>query len=105
MGLPVLEWLRSHPAFETISVVWPFETGPALPPRGSGARIVHAEVYPSLVQHPIPVGWCKDQAQVVALAHHLARLDASNDLKALFAAPEGQPPEVLDEEGWILGVE
>lgn len=104
MGLPTLEWLRSHSDFEAISTVWPFETGAVLPPRPEGARIVHAEIYPSLVTHPIPAGWCNDQAQVVAVAHWLASLDAGGHLSSYFEAPGGNGREILEEEGWILGV-
>lgn len=108
MGLPTLHRLRSDPALREVSTVWPFETGPLLPPRPHGrGRIVHAEVYPSLLAvEPVP-GQVKDEAQVVSLAAWLARQDASHELGAYFAAPASLPPAerelVLLEEGWILG--
>lgn len=91
MGLPVLAALRDDPLLRSVSVVWPFETGAELPERQDGARIVHAEIYPSLVNHPVPEGWVKDRAQVVALTHHLASLDASDELRHMFAVPATLP--------------
>jgi hypothetical protein len=82
--------------------VWPFETGARLPSRRD-ARIVLAEVYPSLFhvrQHGAEV---HDRLQVLSTALAFARLDADGLLETLFAAP-GTDPAVLHEEGWILGV-
>lgn len=54
LGLPRLAALRSAPELAPVSLVWPFETGATLPARRPGqARIVHAEIYPSLIPvHP-----------------------------------------------------
>ncbi|MEI6403421.1 MAG: hypothetical protein WCP59_14680, partial [Actinomycetota bacterium] len=45
-------------------------------------------------------------AQVTALATRLAALDAAAGLGRLFApqVPDDIVDEVLDEEGWVLGV-
>jgi precorrin-8X/cobalt-precorrin-8 methylmutase len=109
MGLPTLERLRDDPELAAASTVWPFETGPALPPRREGdGRIVHAEVYPSLYTHGAPASWINDEAQVLALAGLFASLDGAGRIAPLFAAPARLAAEdlarVVAEEGWILGV-
>ena len=81
--------------------VWPFETGARLPPPRD-ARIVLAEVYPSLFharQRGVEV---HDRRQVISTALAFARLDADGLLESSFAAP--RTDAVLHEEGWILGV-
>jgi hypothetical protein len=109
MGMPRLAALRDDPAFQGVSHVWPFEDGgKTLPVPPAGAPfIVHAEVYPSLV--PVsPFEAVKDAAQVRALAEHFAHLDDEGRLGALFdlsALDAASHAAVVDEEGWILGVE
>ncbi len=109
LGLPRLLSLREDPALAPWSRVWPFETGCALPPREPGvARVVHAEIYPSLVPFEAAPGQVKDEAQVIAQALHLAQHDAAGTLDGLFAVPAALPAarrrDVEREEGWILGV-
>ena len=76
-GIPVVHRLRHHPARHTALRVWPFETGLVEHPGADVAdAVVLAEVWPSAidfdhVDHPV-----KDARQVVALAAHLAALDA-----------------------------
>lgn len=91
-GLPVLERLRHR--FPRQISVWPFE-----PPT---AKIVLAEVYPSLLSDAVralcdATGMVPDEAQVRLLAQALHRLGptAIADLLALDTA--------CPEEGWILG--
>ena len=92
LGLPRLARLRrDRPDLR----VWPQETGFAVP----DARIVLAEIYPSLfapADHPI-----RDAGQVVATA---AALRAAPE--AWFTAPAtiDDADRVAAEEGWILGV-
>ena len=80
----------------------------ALPSRGPGPRIIHAEIYPSLVPCPSLCGRVKDGVQVEAAVHWLASHASANTLEDLFAAPGCQPDldvkRVVQEEGWILGV-
>ena len=106
-GIPVLRWLRDHPALARATRLWPFETGLAAPPRGKGGRIVLAEIYPSLVPAPQRRGEVKDSAQVRAIARHIAALDGDGRLAPLFAGdPTLGPAErqaAEREEGWILG--
>jgi hypothetical protein len=82
--------------------VWPFETGARLPPRGD-ARLVLAEVYPSLFHTRQHGGEVHDRLQVISTAVAFARLDAGGLLEELFTAPRAEAA-VLHEEGWILGV-
>ena len=82
--------------------IWPFETGALLPARGD-ARIVLAEVYPSLFYARQDGAEVHDRQQVIATARELARCDADGSLEKLFAAP-GTDPAAVQEEGWILGV-
>jgi len=113
LGLPRLGSLRFDPSLAPASLVWPFETGPRLPPRPRGeGRIVHAEIYPPLVPSLVPIqaapGRVKDALQVEAQALRFAELDRRRELEALFEVPARLSPamlaDVLSEEGWILGV-
>ncbi len=81
--------------------VWPFETGATLPARGD-ARIVLAEVYPSMFHVRRQGAEVHDRLQVIATARAFARLDADGKLAQRFAAPP-EDPAVLHEEGWVLG--
>lgn len=105
VGIPRVASLRDDPALGCHSLVWPFEvvipaTEPGVP------AVVHAEVWPSLVDIaaavaiPTNAGKVRDQVQVEQLALHLRQLDDDARLVDLFAAA---PPSVVDEEGWILG--
>jgi hypothetical protein len=99
VGIPRVARLRE--AFPGARV-WPFETGARLPSREE-ARIVLAEVYPTLFHRRRDDGEVHDRQQVVSTARELARRDAGGSLASLFAAP-GTDAAVLREEGWILGV-
>jgi hypothetical protein len=107
VGIPIVRRLRR--ALGRSARVWPFETGlraPATAP--SPARIVLAEVYPSLGPLGGVRSGVKDARQVVGLASHFARLDARGQLSRLFSGPPDLTPaerrRVEREEGWILGV-
>lgn len=109
LGIPRVLALRDDPVLAPVSCVWPFETGPALPERCEGARIVHAEIYPSLVRLPaLPPGTVKDRVQVLTIGRHFATKDTQATLAYLFTAPAVLPPgnlsSIVREEGWILGV-
>lgn len=83
--------------------VWPFETG-ARCPTPSEARVVLAEIYPSMFhKRDAAATEVHDRLQVLATARRFAALDASGELAALFAVPPDDPA-VLHEEGWVLGV-
>ena len=104
-GIPVARALRDDPRWYRQTKVWPFETG--LCARFE-ARIVIAEVYPSLwAVSPAP-DEPKDRAQVRTVARFLAERDRAGELAALFAGDPGLDPEqrhrVETEEAWTLGV-
>lgn len=85
-GLPVLARLRTA----TGAAVWPFEPW-------TEARLVLAEVYPSLL--PLPGGaGVKDEAQVRTLADWLWSRMQDGSLADLMSGP------IDPEEGWILGL-
>lgn len=110
MGLPYLYALRTDAELSDVSRVWPFETGlkQLQADELSQVHILHAEIYPSLVNVSPRPGEIKDRLQVIALAEYFADLDYKNQLGMLFAG--GRPLSdqeqgiVITEEGWILGV-
>ena len=92
MGLPMI-----HRIAQLSDVaVWPFA-----PPT---ARVVLAEVYPSLLATEVKAAMTpaaiKDEVQVRLLATALWHLNATGKLAPLFKTPGGA---VTQEEGWILG--
>lgn len=110
MGLPYIYALRTDAELAAISRVWPFETG--LKPLGTDDvrehRIIHAEVYPSLINVTPAKAEINDKLQVTALAEYFSELDCQNRLGPLFAGgralTDQQRQLVETEEGWILGV-
>ncbi len=88
MGLPAIARLAALPDVS----VWPFQPE---------ARVVLAEVYPSLLAARVArEPGIKDAAQVRLLARALWQLAQDGRLTALLAAP---PASARREEGWILG--
>lgn len=90
-GLPVVARLAAQQGVS----VWPFD-----PP----ARVMLAEVYPSLlgarVDAAVAAGEVKDRAQVRLLARALWRLQAAGGLAPLL---QDVPAAARGDEGWILG--
>lgn len=104
-GIPRVWQLRTDPNLAMDSHIWPFETGLAHDAR---ARIVFAEVYPSLLTPTPEPGQVKDARQVRTTAEHFAMLDAKGELEPLFGGDpdlnEVKRAAVVGEEAWILGV-
>ncbi len=105
-GIPVVRALRDDPRWRENARAWPFETGLATP---ANARLVLAEVYPSLWQKIPPIlGKPKDAAQVRFVAGLFAERDRAGELAELFAGDPGLTPDqrylVETEEAWTLGV-
>jgi len=106
-GVPAIERLREK--FPTLKL-WPFEIPFAkLDDEALGdARIVVAEIYPSLVATTANANEIKDEAQVRTMAEWFAERDANGKLPALFGSEakltDAQKAKVTQEEGWILGL-
>ena len=109
-GLPYLYQLITDKALSEVSRVWPFDTGlRALDSEIlQDVMVLHAEVYPSLIEVKASSGEIKDRLQVQALAHHFAMLDETGGLHELFAGLQTlthtERGIVEQEEGWILGM-
>jgi precorrin-8X/cobalt-precorrin-8 methylmutase len=110
LGIPYLHRLRFDSQLSPFSEVWPFETGirpPELKPKEG--RIVHVEIYPSILGDDGEGHTIKDARQVIHLARHFARLDERGKLAHLFSPGNGltreQKEQVIQEEGWIFGIE
>jgi len=63
--------------------------------------VIHAEIWPSLIDVPAVPGQVRDQTQVICLAHELRDRDRAHALAEIFAAASARAGS---EEGWILGV-
>jgi precorrin-8X/cobalt-precorrin-8 methylmutase len=104
-GIPVARALRDDPRWRRDARVWPFETGVRAPRE---ARIVMAEVYPSLWAVKPEADEAKDAAQVRTVARFLRARDQADELPALFAGDSALTPaqrnQVEREEAWTLGV-
>jgi hypothetical protein len=98
-GIPVVSRLRHDSGVAATSAVWPFEVDVPELPAGRGA-VIHAEIWPSLIEVPVITGQVRDQTQVMRLAHELRDRDRADALASIFAAPA----QAGTEEGWILGV-
>jgi hypothetical protein len=110
LGIPRVRALRFASELESVSRVWPFETGLSSlkrPGRGEWS-IMHAEIYPSLYKISRIFGLCLDEMQVRTLALHFEELDSRDELAHLFGGECDLTVEeqqaVISEEGWILGV-
>jgi hypothetical protein len=107
LGIPMLRRLDLARG-ETMKV-WPFETGwRALTEADlADVDVVAAEIAPSLGTAAPAQGEAKEAAQVRGVVEHLAKLDETGKLGALFAPAKDVPTEIaLDaqaEEGWMLG--
>ena len=106
-GIPVVRSLRDNPRLAAVARVWPFETGLRTP---LDARLVFAEVYPSLWKDRWrqAVDQPKDKAQVRGVARHFFELDRESALAPLFAGDPSltaaERHRVETEEAWTLGV-
>lgn len=103
LGLPALAKLRA--ALGENAAIWPLESGLAPP----NARIVLAEIYPSLFVIPsdAATGEIPDEAQVKATAAAYRGFDAAGALAEMFRGPDLPPAEreiIAREEAWILGL-
>jgi precorrin-8X/cobalt-precorrin-8 methylmutase len=104
-GIPVARALRDDSRWRRDTQVWPFETGLCAQ---QPARVVMAEVYPSLWAVKPEADETKDAAQVRAVARFLHARDRVGELAGLFAGDPGvtaaQRGQIEREEAWTLGV-
>ena len=114
VGIPYIFGLRRHPKLVWASRAWPFETGfTPLPEEKKGPFILHAEIWPSVVNKRVQKllaekpNLIRDEAQVKAMCQWAAELDRQNKLGAYFDRPKGLTDEEIqvcvEQEGWILG--
>lgn len=109
-GLPYLYQLISDNTLSDASRVWPFETGLRALDQEilQDVTVLHAEIYPSLLELKASHGEIKDRLQVQMLAKHFAGLDETDGLCELFAGLQTltitERDIVEQEEGWILGM-
>jgi precorrin-8X/cobalt-precorrin-8 methylmutase len=105
VGIPRVWQIRRDPRLAIDCHIWPFETGLGDDPR---ARVILAEVYPSIVAPRPLAGRPKDAGQVAAVGRHLAEIDRDGGLDRLLYADPGltavERAHVIGEEAWILGV-
>lgn len=105
-GIPRVRSLRLDPALARSSAVWPFETGFT---RRLAARIVHAEIWPGVVNERVArrAEAIRDEAQVLAMCAWARDLDGRGALGPLFERPrdidDAQLRRIVAEEGWVLG--
>jgi hypothetical protein len=108
LGIPYLCRLRDHEKLRDVSRIWPFETteGDVEGRRSAGARIIHAEIYPSLLSLPKRDG-IPDREQVREYVRWLQRRQEGGDLTGLLRRPWGEDAavhgRVVRQEGWVLG--
>ena len=111
LGLPALKRLLEDPRIGGRGRVWPFDTGLTAPDTRE-ARLVLAEIYPSLLRKQVNEqqedGEVLDRAQVRVNAAAFARLDRQGGLAPLFEGACGLSPDecrvIVEEEAWILGL-
>jgi precorrin-8X/cobalt-precorrin-8 methylmutase len=105
LGIPRVWQMRHAPALETISAIWPFETGLA---DDASKRVILAESYPSLVRAKRLARLPKDAGQVAAMVEAFARADAAGELPFWFtgdpALGDDERAAIETEEAWILGL-
>lgn len=108
-GIPMIHKLRCDPEIESVSVVWPFETGFSIPAISEGsASVWFVEIWPGVIRDKLDKNIAiKDQAQVRATVDWIAELDLKSELAPFLEAPrwlsEQAIRECIEEEGWVLG--
>lgn len=103
LGIPRVADLRFN-HFKDISEVWPFEAGFTM----GSKQVVFAEIWPGTVENAVrllPSGSVRDAVQVQAMVEWCIKKDHEGVLEAQFVqSGEGLRGDVINEEGWILGV-
>lgn len=111
LGLPYLYKLITAPDLIPVTMVWPFDTGlrELTATDLVGCNILHAEIYPSMIQVRPAEDEIRDEAQVKELAGYYADQDVKGRLSLMFAGRSsltGAQRKIVElEEGWILGID
>ena len=114
VGIPKLQQLRHHEQLCQHSAVWPFETGFISTLSDRRPLIIHAEIWPGIIEvHAKALqqkhGYIRDRAQVLALARWAYEHGQTGTLLPLFAPPVGITADdcerAISHEGWILGAQ
>lgn len=109
LGIPrILALTMKHETLREYSEIWPFTTCFAELLPGEEPCVVHAEIYPGMLEMPgkdeIP-----DREQVRTYVKWLAEKQARGKLPRLLAGPEEltkkERKRIIRHEGWVLGVE
>lgn len=114
VGIPYVYKLRCHIELVQLSKVWPFETQfTAVPSPTQGPFVLHAEIWPGVVEQSVRArvnadpALIRDQAQVRAMCDWAAECDDQGTLGQFFNVPTGlnrsQVQVCVEEEGWVLG--
>lgn len=108
LGIPRVASLRFDDDLAGFSRVWPFETGfTADPIPDSGPFVLHAEIWPGVLEPDLDSHPIADARQVLALVRWAQRLDTDGCLAAEFSLPrsleDARAKECVREEGWTLG--
>ncbi|MEM9528239.1 MAG: hypothetical protein AAGA31_16620 [Bacteroidota bacterium] len=108
LGIPrVLMLSLGHDTLKPFSRIWPFQTKFAKKIPESGTLLVHAEIYPSLLEMP-GKDRILDREQVRTYVKWLQKEQADNRFKGWLAGPQDlskkQRKQVIRHEGWVLGV-
>jgi precorrin-8X/cobalt-precorrin-8 methylmutase len=108
-GIPRVRALRHDPELAPVSRVWPFETG-ADGVTGDGPLVVHAEIWPRLLEEHVNARTEEpaDRAEVLAVVAWMRHEDGLGRLVPRVGGAHDLPATdreaVLTEEGWVLGV-
>jgi hypothetical protein len=114
VGIPYVYQLRRHLGLVQLSKIWPFETQfTAAPSPTQGPFVLHAEIWPGVVEQSVQArvnadpALIRDQAQVRAMCEWAAECDEKGTLSQFFDLPNGlDQPQIqvcVEEEGWVLG--
>ncbi|THH37609.1 hypothetical protein [Neolewinella litorea] len=109
LGIPRVRALRDHEQLRGVSRIWPFESlNVSVGGGATGAVILHAEIYPSLLTLPRRKGQILDREQVRSYVAWLQDHQREGTLGQLLDQPWGEKGKihkrVTEHEGWVLGV-
>lgn len=103
MGLSCVGRILAHESMRDSTVLWPFETGWAVPERPDA--VVVAEIWPTLGDQKSEAADIKDQRQVLAMTRWAMNAAVCREAIECERVPaDMRRAAVQSGEGWILGV-